>query len=903
MPRVSVHQPLLLVALTLFSQAQGQTPASVYSLQTLAGGDYAGDGGLATAAFLVQLQGVATDTRGNVYIADADDNRVRKIAPSGIISTFAGNGHAGFSGDGGPASAAQLRTPYGLAADRTGNIYIADLGNARIRRVSPDGIISTFAGGGSTGPVQANGGAATAIALNSPRNIAVDFYGTVYFSDFGGNRVYQVSSTGTLTILAGSGQAGFSGDGSIAWNAQLSAPAGVAVDPAGAVYIADSGNARVRKVYRGVISTLGDSGIPGATLAFTVVTPVGLAVDPDGSLFIADAGGNQILRVTPALAVTPMAQPARDIAIDTQGNLYACSGAVLYRRPRLGGVTVVAGQTSGTYLGDNGPLLNARLVQPGAIAHDRSGNLYVADTGHHRIRKITPDGNIYTIAGNGQAAFGGDGGPAVGAQLNGPVGVAVDAAGTLYIADTGNHRIRAVDLSGNITTIAGTGTPGRSPDATFAAGAQLDTPTWLAAGADGAVYVSETGSHLVRKVVPGGLMSTVAGNGVRGYTGDGGSATASSLDTPQGLAIDSTGDLYIADAGNHRIRYVAAPSAFGPSIISTIPDSGATAWRSLSGLALDASGSIYVADAGDQRVFRIDPPGRVLTIAGTGVQAFNGESGAALSMTLDTPAGIVAGLSGSVYFADSGNGRIRALMPVNDSIQNPAPAQSVLTVVNAASLQAAAIAPGEIVSIFGPSLGPAAGVSAAKPSNELGGVQVLVNGHAAPIFYAGPSQINIQVPYSLDAVQACDVQVVSGGIVKGQAAVTLADTVPALFTVANGTGQAAALNQDGSYNSPDNPAERGSVIVLYATGEGKTTPDSIEGQPAGVPTPVPAHAVSVQIGGYSAQIAYAGEAPGYSGLLQVNAVIPGGFAPPGILPVLLRVGAASSQAGVTIAVK
>jgi len=271
----------------------------------------------------------------------------------------------------------------------------------------------------------------------------------------------------------------------------------------------------------------------------------------------------------------------------------------------------------------------------------------------------------------------------------------------------------------------------------------------------------------------------------------------------------------------------------------------------------------------------------VLTIAGTGVQAFNGESGAALTTTLDTPAGIVTDPSGDVFLADSGNGRIRELIPAAGSVETPPPSQSVITVVNAASLQAMAIAPGEIVSVFGSGLGPATGI------------QVLFNGYAAPIFYAGQNQINVQVPYALAGAQACAVQVVSGGVVKGQSSVTVADTVPAIFTAANGTGQAAALNQDGSFNSPDNPAERGSVIVLFATGEGRTKPDGI----------IPVLPVSVRIGGYSADILYAGEAPGFAGLLQVNAVVPGGFAPPGILPVTLQVGTAASQAGVTIAVR
>ncbi len=196
---------ILLIWAVAVSGAASAQFASSYSLRTLAGGDFAGDGGPATAALLNHLEGVAVDSKGAIYIADTDDHRVRKISPDGAISTVAGIGRAGFSGDGGPATAAQLRTPYGVAADRSGNLYIADLGNARIRRITPDGVISTFAGGGNTPAMQADSLPAASVALNSPRNVATDLAGTLYFSDFGGNRVYQVSAAGNLAVLAGTG--------------------------------------------------------------------------------------------------------------------------------------------------------------------------------------------------------------------------------------------------------------------------------------------------------------------------------------------------------------------------------------------------------------------------------------------------------------------------------------------------------------------------------------------------------------------------------------------------------------------------------------------------------------------------------------------------------------------------
>ncbi len=902
MPSVQ-SSPAFIILTTLLVATPVAYAQSLYRLQTLAGGDYAGDGGAANSALLVHIEGLAADFRGNIYIADADDNRVRKVTPAGIISTFAGNGRAGFSGDGGPASTAQLRTPYGVAADRNGNIYIADLGNARVRRVSPDGVIQTVAGGGTTPAWQGDGQPATNLALTSPRNVAVDYYGTVYFSDFGGNRVFEISENGLAILIAGAGEPGFAGDGGAAPLALLSAPAGVAVDPAGVLYIADSGNARIRTVYRGVIHTLGDLGVAGAVPAVSVKLPTGLAMDPDGSLFIADIGGNQTLRVTPSLTITPIPQPARDIAIDAQGNLYACDGPVVYRRPRAGAASLFAGGTPANYSGDLGPLAQVRFNQPGSVVRNLNGDLFIADTAANRVRKITSDGNIYTVAGDGVAGYSGDGGPAAAAHLNNPLGLAVDTAGNLFIADTGNHAIRKVRANGIITTLAGNGTRGRSLDGAAAFGSQLDSPTWLALGPLGAVYFSESGTHRVRAITTAGALTTLAGTGVSGYSGDGGSATAAALNSPQGLVLDSAGAIYVADSGNRRIRRIGAPSALGPSTISTYPDKDAAVWRGARGLALDPQGVLFVADAADHRLFRIDPPGRITTIAGTGVPGFTAESGAALEQAVNAPSGLVADGLGNVYFADAGNNRVRILIPVADTITKPPPADPGITIVNAASLRTGAVAPGEIATIFGSGIGPATGVAASLPNASLGGTQVLFNGRLAPLFYASATQLNLQVPYSLGDGSTCEVQVLVNGLVKSRATVDVAAASPGIFTVAAGSGQVAALNEDGSVNSADRPAARGSVLVLFATGGGKTNPSWTEGVPAGVPLPAPVLPVSVRIGDYSADVLYAGAAPGFAGLMQVNARIPGGFLPPGVLPVSVQVGAYVSPAGPTIVVK
>ena len=223
-----------------------------YTINTIAGSDWVGDNGAATAAILLQADGIAADAAGNTYIADAANHRIRKVSRAGTITTIAGTGVPGFSGDGGPAAAAQLNSPYGLAFDGFGNLYIADLGNARVRRIGVDGNIATVAGGGAVSAGGINeGSAATSVFLSSPRNVAWDGGTSLYISDFTGQRVYRLASGGSLTTVAGTGIAGFSGDGGLSYNAQVAYPAGLAVDRQGSVYIADSANHVIRKIAGG----------------------------------------------------------------------------------------------------------------------------------------------------------------------------------------------------------------------------------------------------------------------------------------------------------------------------------------------------------------------------------------------------------------------------------------------------------------------------------------------------------------------------------------------------------------------------------------------------------------------------------------------------------------------------
>ena len=349
------------------------------------------------------------------------------------------------------------------------------------------------------------------------------------------------------------------------------------------------------------------------------------------------------------------------------GGLHLHGQAVLTVTPGATAGTVAGTGTVG-YSGDNGPAVSATFASPSAVAYDASGNLYIADSNNNVVRMVSPSGTVTTVAGTGQQGFGGDGGLATSALLDTPTGIAVDAHGNLYIADSHNNRIREVS-GGTITTIAGNGVAGFSGDGGAATSAGLDLPSAVAVDASGNLYIADTNNDRIREV-SGGTISTVAGNGVQSFAGDGGAATAASLDSPTGVAVDASGNLFIADRHNQRIREVSS------GVITTVAGSGAVNFSGSysgdggsataatlarpSGIAIDAAGNLYIADTDNQRLRKVGG-GAIATIAGSGTQGYGGDAGAATAALLNTPRGAAIDGQGNVVVADELNQRLRSV--------------------------------------------------------------------------------------------------------------------------------------------------------------------------------------------------------------------------------------------------
>jgi sugar lactone lactonase YvrE len=553
-------------------------------------------GGNATVA-LANPHGLALDEAGNVFVANTGTNSILKIAPGGTLTEIVGTVFHEHPRRGQAMLDQQLNYPTDVVVNQAGELYVADTLNHRVRRVAKDGTVATVVGTGVAG-FSGDGGPALSARLNRPYGLTLNAAGDLYIADTANNRVRKVSfgsaARPRITTVAGNGRYASSGDGGRATNASITVPRAVAVDRAGNLLIGDFDNNRLRRVSAdGIISTVD---------AVTGVNGIrSLAVDRANNVYLADSRNYAIRKLSPAGVMTTLPVAGR-----------------------------FGGRTAGSYKEpqDGGPAATAWIGSPTAIAADPAGNVYFVDVDDSCVRKISAAGIISTIVGS-EHGFSGDGGPAVKAWINRPVGVAADDHGNIYIADGYNARIRKVSATGIITTIAGTGVAGHSGDGGLATRAQISIlaepmPTGIAVDAHGNIFFAEPGLNKVRRIAPSGIITTVAGknsdsyrfgdsvfeNG--GFAGDGGPATAAWLKWPRGIAV--LGDaLFIADTGNNRIRRVSG------GIITTIAGTGGGAYTGDGGpatnadvyypidVAGDARGRIYIAASGNKAIRMLEP--------------------------------------------------------------------------------------------------------------------------------------------------------------------------------------------------------------------------------------------------------------------------------------------------------
>jgi hypothetical protein len=586
--------------------------------------------GIGVAARFSSPNGMAFDRAGNLYVADSSNNTIRKITPAGVVSVWAGAAGVQGSADGACATA-RFSYPKDITADSLGNLYVADTLNNTVRKITPACTVSTLAGQPSVqGSTDGTGSAAR---FTFPWGITIDTTGNLYVADAFNSTIRKITPAGEVSTLAGTAGSTGSTDGT-GTVASFLFPTGITSDSVNNLYMADTNNHTVRKITpAGVVSTFaGTAGVSGSSdgtgAAARFKNPQGITVDSAGNLYVVDSYNHTIRKITPAGAVSTLA-----------------------------GAAGVSGATDGVAAA-------ARFRFPSATKMDNAGNLWVAD-GNETLRKITPAGVVSTLAGMAVAAGSSDGTGAT-ARFNFPSGMAGDSAGNVYVADSDNNTIRKITPAGVVTTLAGTAGVSNSTDGTGAA-ARFNGPTSITADSAGNLYVADTSNYTLRKITPAGVVTTLAGTAqVSGSTD--GTGTAASFSNLSGITIDSAGNLYVLDQSNCTIRKIT-PAGVVSTLAGTRGTAGAAdgvgtaaSFRYPTGIAIDSAGNVYVADTGNRTIRKVTPAGLVTTLAGTaGLQGSADGTGAAARFS--SPNGLTADSAGNLYVADSNNYTVRKITP------------------------------------------------------------------------------------------------------------------------------------------------------------------------------------------------------------------------------------------------
>ncbi len=795
------------------------------AIRTIAGGgNYgeSGEGQLATKAYLNNVRAVVVDTAGNVYFAEADVYKVRKIDAAGILTTIAGTSY-GSSGDGGLAKNAQFRDVGDLKLDSAGSMYVVDRSSETIRKITSDGKINKVLGS----PVTYTG-VGTNTMVFYPHGVALDAQGNFYVTNYVGytgrwNVIYKCTTAGSCLVIAGTeqvlgkylGRAGFSGDGGQATSAKIAMASRIIRDAAGNLYFADY--KRLRKISAsGVITTIAGStaaplvgeGQPMSQL--TLLSPRGLAVDSNNNVYVADDMGHRVWKITQA-----------------------------------GTVTAFAGTGTPGFSGDGGQANQAELSEPTEVSVDTNGNVYITDWGNDRFRKVTTDGRITTAAGRDwdSCTVGAQDGLAATTACFNVYGAAADSSGNLYLATGYPYQVTPAGIV-------------KSLQSKFSSTAIYS----IATDKQGNVYALQDWNKLM-KMTPGGTVTTVAGTGVDGHTGDGGAATAAQIEA-QHLAVGPDGAVYLGEYNQRSIRHIATDgiirSIAGNKDGEFPPDSyglpALNAFVNVEGLAADANGNVYIS------------PDDILEDT--------------------TP--------------------IQRLEPGTVCRK---------CVTNAASYRGGVVAPNEILTIFGmdtfgpPSLSTYQLVDGGKRfADVVANTKVLFDDVKSPIIYVGPNQASVVAPHSIAGKQTTKMVIDYNGKRSNTVTLDVLPAVPGIFTIdQSGKNQGAVLNWPTyAVNGTANKIAKGGVVMIFATSGGDQGEDGVlvEGAPS---HPLP---VSVWIDNKSAKVIYAGAAPGLiSGMLQINVEVPASARSGDAIPVYIKVGNEASNAtfawneSVTIAIQ